>query len=180
MSLYFVQKLQPTWEAVRNVAKKAIMCEESNTGKHSSPNIITGAGNFPRYFVLKPSLELAASMGSSELQRVLASSAPCLLAAAGVRKEVLKMPIFNLLSISLPSSSCSASPEPWRILTYSCTLLSFISALSFYPDALSKLSQPEIKLYVGFFTLLAVPKLKHMATSCVDAVFCGAVSLRFI
>lgn len=79
MGLYFVQKLQPTQEAVRNAAKKAIMCEESNTGKHSSPNIITGAGNFPPYFVLKPSLGLPASMGSSEPQWVLHQPRACLL-----------------------------------------------------------------------------------------------------
>lgn len=41
---------------VRSLVKKAIMCEESNAGKHSGPNLITGTGKFHHYFVLSPGL----------------------------------------------------------------------------------------------------------------------------
>lgn len=164
MGLYFVQKLQPTQEAVRNVAKKAIMCEESNTGKHSSPNIITGAGNFPRYFVLKPSLGLPASMGSSEPQWVLHQPHACLL-QLGFANEGSRHP-FSAFSpylsphhLAVHHQSCGGSSIPPALPS------PLYSALSFYSDALSKQSQPVIKLCVGFFTLLALPKLKYMATS---------------
>lgn len=76
------------------MAKKAITCEESNIGKHWSPNIITGVGNFPRYFVLKPSLGLPASMGSSELQWVLHQPHACLL-QLGFADQCSRLPFSN-------------------------------------------------------------------------------------
>lgn len=164
MSLYFVQKLQPTREAVRNVAKKAIMCEESNTRKHSSPNIITGAGNFPRYFVLKPSLGQPVSMGSSELQWVLHQPHACLL-ELGFANEYSRHS-FSTFSPHLSPHHLAVHHQSHGGSSLTPALPSpLYSALSFYPDALSKLSQPEIKLYVEFFTLLAVLKLKHLVTS---------------
>lgn len=52
---------------VRNVAKKAIMSEESKAGKYLGPYIITGTGNFPHHFALRTTPVSPVSTGSSEL-----------------------------------------------------------------------------------------------------------------
>lgn len=76
-SLFRTETAASPTSRVRNVVKKAITCKESNAVKQSGPNIITGTGNFPHYFALRPGLLSPASMGSSELQRALPQPHAC-------------------------------------------------------------------------------------------------------
>jgi len=55
MGSYSPQETQPA-QGVKSGMQLAIMCEESNAGKHSGPNTTAGTGNIPHYVGLRSGL----------------------------------------------------------------------------------------------------------------------------